>query len=289
MNRIATKLPDGQTPAHRRRPILLLLALLTLGPAVVLAQTWTTIDCPDSFRHRRSSHQRRGDIVGICEDADRSTRLSAPARPLHDDRRPRRGGGVDSGLRHQQSGRRGRTLRRRRRRPPRVSAPARPLYDDRSAGLGLRPSPAASTISGGSSASTRASDDIFHGFILDSSGYRDIDFPDADSTAAFDINALKQIVGGYIDTSGIPHGFVLKKGVFSSIDYPDAAGTRAFGINILGHIVGGWTDDPECPDCFTKAFLLTPGRVREPGVPWSVRDRGQRDQCRGPDRGRVLR
>jgi hypothetical protein len=31
-----------------------------------------------------------------------------------------------------------------------------------------------------------------------------------------------------------------------------------FGINVLGHIVGGWTDDPECPNCFTKAFLLTP-------------------------------
>ena len=103
------------------------------------------------------------------------------------------------------------------------------------------------------------SDDAFRGFILDSRGYRDIDFPGSDSTAAFDINALKRIVGGYIDTNGIPHGYLLKKGVFTSIDHPDATGTRAFGINILGHIVGGWTDDPECPDCFMKAFLLTTG------------------------------
>ncbi len=66
------------------------------------------------------------------------------------------------------------------------------------------------------------------------------------------------IVGGYQDTSGVFHGFLLKKGVFTSIDPPGAAGARAFGINILGHIVGGWTDDPECPDCFVKAFLLTP-------------------------------
>ena len=49
MNRIATKLPEGRMRAHRRRPIWLLLALLTLGPAVGLAQTYTTIDCPDSF------------------------------------------------------------------------------------------------------------------------------------------------------------------------------------------------------------------------------------------------
>ena len=76
-------------------------------------------------------------------------------------------------------------------------------------------------------------------------------------TAAFDINALKQIVGGYFDTSGVPHGYLLKKG---SLHVDRSSGRRrhrAFGINILGQIVGGWTDDPECPDCFTKAFLLT--------------------------------
>ena len=83
-------------------------------------------------------------------------------------------------------------------------------------------------------------------------------YPDAVRTGAFDINALERIVGGYFDASGVSHGFLLRKGVFTSIDPPGATGARALSINIFGRIVGGWTDDPECSDCFTKAFLLTP-------------------------------
>ena len=90
MNRIATTLPEGRRQAHRRRSIWLLLALLTLGPGAVLAQTYTTIDCPDSFATGPRGINDRGDIVGVCDDADGRPRLSAPARPLHDDRRPRR-------------------------------------------------------------------------------------------------------------------------------------------------------------------------------------------------------
>ena len=289
MNRIATKLPEGRRQAHRRRPIWLLLALLTLGPAVVFAQTWTTIDCPDALATYARNINERGEIVGICEDATgehgfllrrgRFTMIDVPGAA--------EGTTAAFGI-NNRGDVVGRYIDERRRRS-RVSAPARPLYDDRSCRA------RSSTVARGIDDLGRivgfyaGSDDAFHGFILDSSGYRDIDFPGADSTAAFDINALKQIVGGYIDTSGIPHGYLLKKGDFTSIDHPDAAGTRAFGINILGQIVGGWTDDPECPDCFTKAFLLTLARVREPGVPWSARDCGQRHQRRGQDRGRVLR
>ena len=69
MNRIASKLPKGRRPAHRHRPIWLLLALLTLGPAGVLAQTYTTIDCPDAVSTLASAINERGEIVGTCEDA----------------------------------------------------------------------------------------------------------------------------------------------------------------------------------------------------------------------------
>ena len=90
MNRIATKLPEGRRQAHRRRPIWLLLALLTLGPAVGLAQTYTTIDCPDSVS--LSGHQRPGRDRRHLRRRQRGSRLSASERPLHVDRRPGRGG-----------------------------------------------------------------------------------------------------------------------------------------------------------------------------------------------------
>ena len=59
----------GRRPAHRRRYVELLLALLTLGPGAVLAQTYTTIDCPDSVFTGPRSINDRGEIVGVCEDA----------------------------------------------------------------------------------------------------------------------------------------------------------------------------------------------------------------------------
>ena len=69
MNGLAIDHPRGQRPAHRRRYVGLLLALLTLGPGAVLAQTYTTIDCPDSVFTGPRSINDRGEIVGVCEDA----------------------------------------------------------------------------------------------------------------------------------------------------------------------------------------------------------------------------
>ena len=69
MNRIETKLLKGRRPTHHRRPIWLLLALLTLAPTLALAENYTTIDCPDSFLTSPQSINERGDIVGVCEDA----------------------------------------------------------------------------------------------------------------------------------------------------------------------------------------------------------------------------
>jgi hypothetical protein len=70
MNRRATKLPEPQKQARRRLPMFPLLALLTLAPAAARAQTYTTIDCPDSSSTSARGINDRGEIVGICEDAN---------------------------------------------------------------------------------------------------------------------------------------------------------------------------------------------------------------------------
>ena len=70
MNDIATRLPERHTQAHRRLPIWLPLALLTLGSAAAVAQTYTAIDCPESFDTEARGINDRGDIVGVCEDAN---------------------------------------------------------------------------------------------------------------------------------------------------------------------------------------------------------------------------
>ena len=70
MNRIATRPTERQAQAHRRLPIWLPLALLALGPAAAVAQTYTAFDCPESFETLARGINDRGDIVGVCEDAN---------------------------------------------------------------------------------------------------------------------------------------------------------------------------------------------------------------------------
>src|SRR5688572_17899709 len=70
MNRITTKLPERHRQAHRRFPIWLPLILLGLDSAAAVAQTYTAIDCPESFDTGARDINDRGDIVGICEDAN---------------------------------------------------------------------------------------------------------------------------------------------------------------------------------------------------------------------------
>jgi len=69
-----------------------------------------------------------------------------------------------------------------------------------------------------------------------------IDFPGAASfTLAGDINKTGQIVGRYIDSSGINHGFLLSGGMFTSVTFPGAVWTRALGINNNGDSVGDYS------------------------------------------------
>lgn len=89
-----------------------------------------------------------------------------------------------------------------------------------------------------------------HGYTyqLGSGAITTIGFPGSeDSTAAYGINDLGQIVGGYCPGSpgGCPeqfnptqHGFLDDHGVFTKIDYPGAQWTNPYSINNQGQIVG---------------------------------------------------
>jgi len=73
-------------------------------------------------------------------------------------------------------------------------------------------------------------------------------FPGGSDTQAFGINSKNQIVGSYLDGSGVMHGFVLTNplgphSVWQSIDDPNGVGsTLVNGINTAGDLVGFYTD-----------------------------------------------
>ena len=232
---------------------LLLLTFLVLGPAA-LAETYEAIDCPDAFRTEARGINDRGDIVGICEDANGAhgfllrrgvfTLIDHPdaAGPTAafgiNNRGDVAGRYVGADTLHGYLLRRGRftTID-----PPDSGFTVVRGIDDAGRIVGFY---------------VEGDDGGVHGFLLDGRGYRDIDFPGADGTAAFGISVTR-IVGGYANPDTILHGFVLKKGRYTSIDVPGVMGTRAHGVNVQGDVVGGWSTDPDCPDCFTHAFLLT--------------------------------
>ena len=73
-------------------------------------------------------------------------------------------------------------------------------------------------------------------------------FPGGSDTQAFGINGKNQIVGSYLDGSGVMHGFVLTNPMgpvshWQSIDDPNGVGsTLVNGINAAGDLVGFYTD-----------------------------------------------
>src|SRR4051812_42092685 len=69
-----------------------------------------------------------------------------------------------------------------------------------------------------------------------------IDVPGASLTAAAGINDTGQIVGEFVDSTGI-HGFLNTGGSFIPIDVPGAFSTFAQNINDAGQIVGIFVDN----------------------------------------------
>jgi probable HAF family extracellular repeat protein len=74
--------------------------------------------------------------------------------------------------------------------------------------------------------------------------FEDVSFPGTSPQSAEDVNDMGQIVGVYLDSSGVFHGYELSGGVFTTIDVPfsGATASAAEGINNAGQIVGGWAD-----------------------------------------------
>lgn len=85
--------------------------------------------------------------------------------------------------------------------------------------------------------------------------YRAVNYPHVLPTrqAANDVNDAGQIVGGYLDSSGVIHGYEFSGGKFTTIDVPfaGATGNTADAINNSGEIVGGWTDSGGATHAFT--------------------------------------
>jgi len=83
-------------------------------------------------------------------------------------------------------------------------------------------------------------------------------------TQALGVNNLGEIVGFYVDGSGVQHGYIDNGGVFTSFDPPDSASTTINGLNDKGDIVGFYTN----PKTDTvDGFVGTP--VPEPST-WAM-------------------
>jgi hypothetical protein len=53
------------------------------------------------------------------------------------------------------------------------------------------------------------------------------------------LNNHDEVVGQYVDASGLTHGFIFNDGEFTSVDDPNGIGTTTInGVNDRGQIVG---------------------------------------------------
>lgn len=80
------------------------------------------------------------------------------------------------------------------------------------------------------------------GYIIDRGRFSPLEVPGSSSTALWDINPSKVMVGVYTDTAGVVHGFQYDGQVFGRVDVAGARVTRVFGINAGGDMVGAFVD-----------------------------------------------
>jgi hypothetical protein len=98
------------------------------------------------------------------------------------------------------------------------------------------------------------------GFLVDASvkktvseRYQAVNFPHSAEQSANGVNDAGQIVGYYVDSSGVQHGYERSGAKFTTIDVPfvGATATSANAINNSDEIVGGWTDSGGVTHAFT--------------------------------------
>jgi uncharacterized membrane protein len=81
------------------------------------------------------------------------------------------------------------------------------------------------------------------GYLYKGGKFTDIPGPTgALASIANAINDAGNIVGAYVDSSGVQHGFVLKGTKYTTLDPPGATAPQGTGINKKGAIVLAWTD-----------------------------------------------
>ena len=100
-----------------------------------------------------------------------------------------------------------------------------------------------------------------HGFTLIGGTYASFDYPAAAYTWGSGENNAGEIVGTYIDTSGVYHGYLLSGDTYTSIDPSGSVQTYANGINDAGDIVGWYCTTSECVSNGDgeQGFLLSGG------------------------------
>ncbi len=81
-----------------------------------------------------------------------------------------------------------------------------------------------------------------HGFLLGVDGYTVIDYPDANGTRLWAINARGEISGEFqAAVGGAWQAFTLRHGTFTAIDVPGANMSAGYGIDNQGDVVGHFT------------------------------------------------
>jgi hypothetical protein len=85
---------------------------------------------------------------------------------------------------------------------------------------------------------------IFQAFVSLGGNITAFSVPGASSTFAYQLNRSNQLVGYYIDSSGIPHGYFrdTNEALHFPIDPPGSTGTILFGLNDSNWVAGRYTD-----------------------------------------------
>jgi uncharacterized membrane protein len=78
------------------------------------------------------------------------------------------------------------------------------------------------------------------GYLISDGQFTPLVVPNSRFTAAWDMNARRDVVGVYQSQDNRFHGFVLTEGGYTTLDFPalGVTATRAFGINARGDVVG---------------------------------------------------
>ncbi len=76
----------------------------------------------------------------------------------------------------------------------------------------------------------------YMGFVYSGVKFTSVNFPKSLGTQALGINDKGDVVGLYLDSSGVQHGFLKVGSKYTSIDVPGGTSTEAWGINNSGQI-----------------------------------------------------